>query len=374
MELDKKTVLFVAQYAAPYEGNFIKSLVALESELQNNYRAKVIYVFPEKIQQTDWASSFCSKHKVYVVNNTPANSISEFLNIFKAENPVLVHTHFDGYDIPVARALKSYRKESGAEVKIVWHLHNHLSYVSNPLKKVYQWFCFVRHYGYYSRGASCLAVSQEVLDFVHRFKLIKRKDEVLPNGIDISRLGELKDIVFKQNENIFLAYGGRNVQKRVDLLLKAGYLLIQQNYKFKIIITKGVDTEDVLRNLGGSIPSWLELREQVDNIQTLLDECTCFVSTSVFETFSYAICEASIYGLPVIQSDIEGTAWNCSNPSCFTFKSLDFADLAHVMARVMDCNKKQLAENCLITRNNNINKYALDAWVKQVVDFYKRLA
>lgn len=39
--------------------------------------------------------------------------------------PTLVHTHFDGYDLAVNKVFFN-------GVKIVWHMHNHLSYVNHP--------------------------------------------------------------------------------------------------------------------------------------------------------------------------------------------------------------------------------------------------
>lgn len=49
--------------------------------------------------------------------------------------PTLVHTHFDGYDLAVNKVFFN-------GVKIVWHMHNHLSYVNHPLKAIYQMWCF----------------------------------------------------------------------------------------------------------------------------------------------------------------------------------------------------------------------------------------
>lgn len=36
---------------------------------------------------------------------------------------------------------------------------------------------------------------------------------------------------------------------------------------------------------------------------------------------SMAIAEASIWGLPIIESDIIGTSWNRNNPSTFLFEA-----------------------------------------------------
>ncbi|MBF0846977.1 glycosyltransferase, partial [Streptococcus danieliae] len=73
------------------------------------------------------------------------------------------------------------------------------------------------------------------------------------------------------------------------------------------------------------------LKEQTKDIASLFNSVDCFISSSEYETFSYAICEASVFGLPVIQSDIAGTMWNAENPSTFLFKVNDAVALCKQM-------------------------------------------
>lgn len=378
MELRNKKIIHFAQYSAPYEGNFILSLRMLEKVLLQNYKCKMVYVFPENAKYQHWMNTFLLYHTVYFTLDDLHQSIPAIIDIFKKEIPDLVHTHFDGYDIPVMKSKEIYLSEfKKYDLKIVWHLHNHLSYHNNWIKKIYQLYYFWNHYNRYAKNVSIIAVSDEVSDFVSRFKkegffLI----ETIFNGIDLERLIPLDLMPYKAPDiYTFLAFGGRNIQKRIDLLLQAGTILDIENKLFRICITKGIDTECVVNNFfeGKGYPKWLTLVDQTDRIADIFSVSSCFVSTSSHETFSYAIAEASIFGLPVIQSDIKGTQWNAENPSCFSFKSLQVDDLVKSMKKVMSVPPVTMHEYCCVTRKKNISRYTISVWCKNIVRYYKEI-
>ena len=367
MNIDCNSIVFVvSQYAAPYAGNFISSFVALEQSLH----CSVIYVFPQAAKLLEWMTDFMNLHTVYFIANNPDDSVHELERLFAEYKPDIVHCNFDGYDIPVVKAAG----KTGNDIHVVWHLHDHLGYLHHPVKRLYQKYMFWKHYGYYGRNVSIIAVSDEVLGFVNGFLPEYILQKVIPNGIDLARLGNLQVYRYnKPNVFTFLAYGGWNVQKRIDLLVCAAKRLLDKGRNFKIIVTQGTDTQMVLESLIPGGDSWIELIEQTDDIIGLFMRASCFVSTSVAETFSYAIAEASIWGLPVIQSDIKGTMWNAGNPSSFLFKSCDIEDLERTMEKVMDMDSNKLMDMCAITQNNNVREYSLGAWVAKVIDFYSEI-
>lgn len=171
-----------------------------------------------------------------------------------------------------------------------------------------------------------------------------------------------------------MAFGGRNVAKRIDILLTAGEKLAKIRNDFQICITKGVDTEAVVNAVfRGGIPSWVILKEQTKDIASLFNSVDCFISSSEYETFSYAICEASVFGLPVIQSDIAGTMWNAENPSTFLFKVNDAVALCKQMDMLIDADKKELEKSVRITMENNKRHYSLEQWARNVISFYTQI-
>lgn len=365
-------ILHCAYFAAPYAGNFIRSLNALELSLTER-GDKTAYVFPVEVQKQSWWEEFSANHEAYTtVRRKEKERSCELVAIIRKVNPSIIHTHFEGYDVPVAKAVKLCHSNA----HIVWHMHDVLTYHQNPLKRFYQYYCFIRHYWYYGERVSAIGVSTQILDFTKQYRRLLggnfRHEAVIENGVDFSRLS-LKQNYQRHEPFTFLTFGGRNVQKRVDLLLEAASKLVDK-YDIRVLITKGVDTEQVVETLfKGTIPEWCKVIPQSDDINTIFEQVDCFVSTSLHETFSYAICEASVYGLPVIQSDIEGTMWNAENPSSFLFESENVEDLERTMKKVIEYDKEKLRMNCLQTRQNNVSTYSIDNWCNRIMDFYTDL-
>jgi glycosyltransferase involved in cell wall biosynthesis len=367
-------ILKFLQFSAPYKGAFINSLERLE-EL-NNINMQFVYVFPNKTKATPWIHEFMLNHKVYFTSDNLIKSTNEILNIFTEVQPDIAHTHFDGYDMPVIWARNKYLKRERRHIKIIWHLRNRITFHSNLLKKLYQYIIFKYHYGYLALNVNVISVSQEMEHFVNRFK--KRNNskfitEVVANGVKVP-----KNYVINERDKssypIFGAFGSRNEQKRVDVLLKAGEILAKKNVKFKILITKGVDTQEVITQYFKSKqPDWLILIDQTDKIYEFFSRINCFVSTSIHETFSNAILEATFYNTPVIQSDIAGTQWNAYNPSTFVFESVNAQDLSAKMEAYLKVSKEEIKQKCIETKEINKKKYDVDIWCKKISDIYINL-
>ena len=163
MNIRNGRLLCIAQYAAPYEGNFIASLEALEAILCKEYKCEVAYVFPRLASSQAWIHKFMLEHRTFFTCNDVCHSYTELEKIREEYMPTLVHTHFDGYDLAVNKVFFN-------GVKIVWHMHNHLSYVNHPLKAIYQMWCFLQHYGWQSKNVNIISVSDEMKKFVEKWR------------------------------------------------------------------------------------------------------------------------------------------------------------------------------------------------------------
>lgn len=388
MEIRNKKICFIVALNCPYGGNIIPSLKMLANKLTNEYNATVYWIFPKQ-PEYDWLIDL-RKHYEIAFTTSPYHTASpELKRIFNRWNPDLVHTHYEAYDIPVAKAIDK-------KVCMVWHIHDHMTLDTSGqslgiLRKMKRSVAFGIHYGIYGRKAKLIAVSPEMAVFcghyqTHLFSFPPVYDneqlesielpnaKVLINGIDMSRLKVPLAISSNNTPTdifTFLSYGGQNIHKRIDYLVKAGILLNKKGSKFRIIITKGKDTEKIVKGIvGESLPQWLELVEQTKEIITLLGIASCYVSTSIHETMSTAIAEATIYGIPVIQSDIPGTYWNAKNPSTFLFKKGDVLDLVDKMEKVMAMNDEALRSRCKITQEKNMYRLSLEKWCDEIINYY----
>lgn len=366
-----KYILHFAQYSAPYKGNFIRSLVALETKL-TTLGYHMAYVFPAAVESQPWWSSFSSEHVTFTITANESKQTAEGVcRIINEVKPLIIHTHFEGFDKIVTKAVNAVN----SDCRVVWHLHDFFSYHPNLIKHIYQYYCFFNHYFLHAQHVSVIGVSPQILSFVKRYRELLGgrfiREEVIPNGVDFSRIRQQEKQVH-HNEFTFLAYGGRNSQKRIDLLLRAAQEL-KQFHGFRILITRGVDTQYVCESFfHGLIPDWCQLIDQTDDINSILEQADCFVSTSVHETFSYAICEATFFGLPIIQSDIDGTRWNANNPSTFVFRSEDSNDLKRAMLEVISSDRQLLQDSIKQTRYNNL-QFSIDNWCERIISFYEKI-
>ncbi len=226
----------------------------------------------------------------------------------------------------------------------------------------------MRHYLICAKeNVFAIAVSDEVNRFVCRHGFSKTRIQTIPNGIDTSRITPSSKHV-KNEPFIFLAFGGRNVQKRVDVILKA-VKYIKTDKPYEVWITEGTDTRFIYEE---NPDVHVKLIPQTSDINSLFSKVDCFISSSISETFSYAIAESAYFGLPVIQSRIEGTKWNEDNPGSYTFESLNSVDLATQMKSVLNLSQDELVKKGRASTDYIASRYTLDSWCTQVIDFFQK--
>ena len=84
-------IFIVADYSAPYRGNFIESIIKLEEKILKN-NGKVIYSFPEKAKKISWIIEFSKKRVVYFHSNSVKN------NFLKEHNHIRDNSKLYLYD------------------------------------------------------------------------------------------------------------------------------------------------------------------------------------------------------------------------------------------------------------------------------------
>lgn len=365
MDLNGKTLLVISQLSSPFGGNFIPSLNAKANYLVSRFNMKIIFCFPSEACERSWFIDLGKKYNVIGIPH-PDEVATDLTEIIIQYNPDIIHTHFDGYDVPISIAVRELQHKA----QVIWHLHNTLVYQPDFLRKTYQFFMFIKKFSLNSKNVSVIGVSPEVLTFANKHNCGRFENTiVIKNGIVEDRL-----VCEPSYHDIFTfgIIGGRNEQKRIDILLDA-LAFIPSDLQYQVFIIEGDVTDVLIKKKFRIVPDNITVLPPLEEIAPFYKRIDCFISTSVHETFSCAVAEATFAGKAVIQSDIPGTMWNSENPSVFLFKNLDSKDLARKMEKVMRMDKTELQRACALTKIKNINNFGIEKWCEDVSAFYQKL-
>lgn len=345
-----KKILQVAAYAAPYDGNFIRSLLFLDDFLyEKGY--ETLYAFPESAKTIEWCRQLARKKKVYFLPLAKARILPKtyylIRKIFK-EHPeiAIAHSHFELYDVPLSFVAPK-------KVKVFWHLHDAIeTYLKGYNRLVWKF-----QYSVFSKRAVLLSVSEKHLQVVVRLGFNSKKAFYVPNAIDINRIKEARC-----GEKIydFVIFGWDFYRKGVDLALKS----IQ------------TFSEASLAIVGSSIDDCKEydakyiLLQPEKDVNKIFGSTRCFLHISRAEGLSYALLEALYSGIPVIVSDISENLFAKEMPTAFFVSNENQTSIEEAMKYLLSLNFK--IDPILIETTRKIirEKYSLLSWANNIFSYY----
>lgn len=356
-------ILQVCAYAAPYPGNFIKSLVALEKKL-NKIGHNTYYAFPETAKGYEWCKELEKNTKVFFLPLEKARinpkTYIKLRNIIKNNEIDIVHSHFELYDIPISTA-------KNKKIKMFWHLHdaieNDYNKTSNIRKLLYK-----LHYSLFSKDAFLISVSEKHRNFAVRLGLNKERSTVILNGTDLSRIRKINTNEDKKYD--FLIFGWDFERKGVDLVIQASEKLYEEGYKFNVAVVGSEDTwkHEAFTQIKDS--KWLIKQNFVEDINELYNNTKVFLHPSRAEGCSYAAQESVYSGLQVISSDIPENLFLRNVPSVTLFENNNYMDLYVTMKEVLD-GKVIINEND-INRSREIidSNFSIEVWADKIIKEY----
>ena len=354
-------VLEVCAYAAPYEGNFMQSLFALEHRLSLK-GIETIYAFPEKAAEIPWCQKLAYRAKVYFLPLYRAQfqmKTYRMLRDIYRENPDIgvVHSHFEQYDTPVELT-------APGNVRVFWHLHD-------PIKRTrdLKGFLMKLKYRFIGRRAYLISVAEKYRRDMIALGFAEDRSETVLNGICLDRVRDNRPDGRKRQYD-FLTFGWNFDQKGDDIAIKACDRIYGEGYRFRFLLN-GLDVtwNAIDAFCHGVSPDYLVKGAPVNDINVPFSESALFVSASRRETFSYAIAEAAYAGLPVISSDIPGVEWAHDLPTVFFFESENDAALADLLRSFL--NGRTLSDEDIDkTRRVIEEKYSVSSWVDRIEALY----
>lgn len=353
------TVLQVCAFGAEYPGNFIASLEALECEL-NKFGIITIYAFIERARDKYWCKEIQKRTTVYFLPEAKARILPKTYSIFKRiykENDItVVHSHFELFDIPATVCAPK-------NTKVFWHLHDPLTEI-----KGLRGLLWKLQYGFFSKRAFLLSIAENYNEFAVRLGFKRENTAIILNAIQLNRIDTTR--INEEKEFDFLTFGWDFSRKGGDLILQACEKLSSEGYKFKLLYNgNDITWSSINAFYEGALPEYLTLCSPSNNVNEFFAKSKVFIQASRRETFSYSVCEAAYFGLPVICSDIPGHAWAKSLPTVDYFESENVEFLYEHMKTFLE-GKRFSSMYINNTRQIISDNFSVTSWAKKILDFY----
>lgn len=370
--VQNKTILHLTDYGAPYAGNFIASLTALESLLDSN-EAKTVYVLPSRASDRVWAQEMAQTHDVRFLKNGGFFSyLRQVRGLLKETNADVLHEHFIHFSEKLAAWFAS--KTCGHRVETVLHLHNHIELPKSPLLRL-------PHMLYFRSVSRFVCCSESVAAHIIADGVTKERVRVAQNAIAFERLDCFDSSVraslhLPQQAKLALMFGYNYSIKGVDLAVNAVRLLRErEGLPFTLAVALSSNLEQVrLRicaELGVSdVPDWILLLPPREDVSSYYRMADVFLSPSRQEGFCYALVEAAYCRTPVLASAIDAQK-DLALPKSAFFPPEDVEALASALLRVLSEEHTASRAQALEQAGERVRQtYALSRWAERVLAAY----
>lgn len=370
--VQNKTILHLTDYGAPYAGNFIASLTALESLLDSN-EAKTVYVLPSRASDRVWAQEMAQTHDVRFLKNGGFFSyLRQVRGLLKETNADVLHEHFIHFSEKLAAWFAS--KTCGHRVETVLHLHNHIELPKSPLLRL-------PHMLYFRSVSRFVCCSESVAAHIIADGVTKERVRVAQNAIAFERLDCFDSSVraslhLPQQAKLALMFGYNYSIKGVDLAVNAVRLLRErEGLPVTLAVALSSNLEQVrLRicaELGVSdVPDWILLLPPREDVSSYYRMADVFLSPSRQEGFCYALVEAAYCRTPVLASAIDAQK-DLALPKSAFFPPEDVEALASALLRVLSEEHTASRAQELEQAGERVRQtYALSRWAERVLAAY----
>ena len=284
------SVLELMNYAAPYAGNFIPSVVSLAEALREKGTDAVL-VFPSAARGRDWAEQLQAQGlSVYFLPDRIQDRERLLRRIIREHGVTCVHSHFidRSFYLPLRLCC------IGKKIRHVYHAHStpHFSAHGVGLRRALM------------HADKTICVSESVRRAFTEYGFTNCV--TVPNGVDFSRLSAANAPPPDLPHPLVLLFGYDFHIKGIDTALDAfDELDPAHRYTAGICVAGHGDTaKQALCARYGSVPPWIRLLGPRTDVGAYYRAADVFLSASRTEGMPYAVLEAAYCGLPLVLSDI----------------------------------------------------------------------
>lgn len=353
-DIEILTVLHICDYAAPYKGNFIDSLEALE-RYHNPIRN--IYLFPARARHTEaekWISELNASGKTaYIQEDTFWKNVLLFRRITETHQVDRVIRHFS--DLRMDAILKLFYNSK----RVVRFFHGGYVVKSTLKHRIKKLLWKHNHFV----GVSDAVAEQVQRAFPGWFVV------PLANAIHFERLDAVEP--FERVTGISLLMMGWDYpRKGVDLAVNAvARLLGKHDLTLQIV---GGMNEDAIRKLAreilGEDPEWIRYLPSTNQIGTYYHANDIFLSPSRREAFGYANIEAAYCENSIVLSRVDGQA-QLLIEGAYWFERENVEELVSQLEEaILQLHSPERIALRRRVREQVLQTYSLEAWSRKLAD------
>jgi len=371
-----QNVLHLTDYGAPYEGNFVSSLRALEEALAAQGHV-MAYVFPVRAGGRDWARAMQKeKPNVFILESDGFFAyMRQVRRLLRNGKIDILHVHFIHYKEKIASLIAA--RTCGRRVSLVVHLHNHLRLPGSKLRALPQRFYLRRadRFVCCSRSVAALLIAQGVPE---------SKVCVAENAIAFPRLDDWTplsraELGVPEGAKSVLMFGFDFLRKGVDLAVGAVRMLREEqnrNVALCIVLSSRREQAEqaILQQIGvSSLPGWIVLLPPRSDVGSYYRFADVFISPSREEGFCYALIEAAYCETPLAASAIPAQR-DLALPESAFCNPEDTRALVDTILRRLDDPQSDAGKAALhAAKERVVAAYSLSSWADAVLAAYDAL-
>lgn len=346
-------------YAAPYPGNLMRSIWALE-KICVPHGLRFVYLFPEEARNLYWVQEMIQAGTP-VYFKPAKHSYAVWKAVVKKHKPLVIHSHFwTLHDCADIQRIKFFHRN----IKIIFHHHcTYFPSNSRPRERIKRFLL---------KGDCHIACGESLCDDFRRLGFSNYTHA--ENAIDFSRLDSYEaldraSLHIRDDQPVFLMFGHHYKVKGVDIGIQAMKTLRQTHDVILLLVVAGGMEKAIeqIHNQFGEIPDWLILLPPRDDVASYYHVADVFISPSRFEGFCYALPEAAYAGCRLIFSDIGGQTHAKDIPNSLCFESENAEDLAQKMRLSLEPYDK--AEQLDYVQR----RYPVTVWCQTIHGIYRKL-
>jgi glycosyltransferase involved in cell wall biosynthesis len=366
-----RTIVQVTLWNSPYLGNVMTSQLALAEAARRDLGVGTHFVLADGAAGQPWLADLEAAGTTWSILPPRSGWAAHLRRDAREHHAALFHTHFTAADLPAARVA------ARAGIPCVWHVRTGFNGYPprQRVKDLMKMRVVARR-----DVARIVAVSPWLGELVRRRGAPAGRVEVLPNAIVLERFDRLPSRAAARERfglgeaaQVVVGLGWWPEVKGVDVLLDALDGVAERRSDVQALLVGEQQMRDFLAARSPQTPPWLRVSGFVEDSAWLFAAADLFVSASRHEGQSSAIGEAIGCGLPVVMSDIPGTAGWEAAPGVDTFPSEDSGALAAQLERLLDRAPQEREAIAAANRAWAREAVGIETWCERLCALYREL-